>query len=90
MSNKKVITGSGALLSGSATIHAAGTVTQAIDKIEASSKIPEDAKPAIKDFIQEKFNDLQEHVSELMDFPIPDAIAEWWPIVVEILQKIFS
>lgn len=90
MSNKKVITGSATLVSGSATIHGTGTVTQAIDRIEASREIPADAKAAIKDFIHEKFNELQEHASELMDFPVPDAVAEWWPIVIEILKQIFS
>lgn len=90
MSNKKVIPGSGVLVSESGTIHGTGTVTQAIEKIEASSEIPADAKAAIRDFIQEKFNDLQEHASELMDFPVPGEIAEWWPIVVEILQQLFT
>ena len=90
MTDKKVITGSASITLGAATVHATGTVTQAIDKIEASNDIPIDAKNAIKDFIQEKFVELQEFTSDLIDFPIPDEIAEWWPIVVDILLKIFN
>jgi|TARA_R110002074_G_scaffold170005_4_gene332079 hypothetical protein len=88
MDNEKVITGSANITLEGASIHATGTVTEAIDRIEASSKIPEDMKQAIKDFIHEKYNEIQEYAFDLMDFPVPDTIADWWPLIVDLLKPL--
>ncbi|MEJ1465005.1 MAG: hypothetical protein RPU15_17315 [Candidatus Sedimenticola sp. (ex Thyasira tokunagai)] len=66
------------------------TTQEAVNAIETSSEIPVDAKAAIKDFIRENFEALQKQASDLVNFPIPDSIADHWQIVVEILQRIFG
>ena len=60
-----------------------GTVTKAI---EVSSDIPADAKKALKDFVNENFPDLMDHITNIENFPVPENIAEWWPLVVEFLK----
>jgi hypothetical protein len=66
------------------------TKQEAVNAIETSSEIPIDAKAAIKDFIRENFEALQEQAADLINFPIPDSIADNWQIIVEILQRIFG
>lgn len=84
------ITGSLNATIGDVTVSATGTVQDAVNAIEVSSDIPVDAKQAIKDFVQEKFDVLKEHAYDLINFQVPESITEYWPIVVEILQRIFG
>lgn len=84
------ITGSLNVTLDDATLSATGTVEDAVNAIETSNDIPVDVKQAIKDFIQETFEALKEHVSDLLNFPVPESITDYWPIVVEILHRIFG
>jgi len=90
MSNQEGITGSLNVTLDDVIVHATGTVEDAIQAVKNSREIPEDVKPAITDFIQEKFDELLEHADQLFDFPVPEVINEWWPVVISILQRTFS
>lgn len=66
-------------------------IIQEVDKgIEVASKIPTDAKIALKDFIHENIKDIIEKISDLANYPVPDSISEWWPIAAEIIEKIIK
>lgn len=90
MNDKNQITGSLYVTLDDTTLSATATVQDAINAIETSSDIPVDARAAIKDFIRENFEALKEQASDLINFPIPDSITDYWQIVVEILQRIFG
>jgi len=67
-----------------------GTIKDAVNAIEQSGEIPVDVKQAVKDFVHDKFEELKEMSPELMNFPIPDELVEYWPLIVEILQSVFG
>ena len=82
-------------ISGSANIKftATGKLSDALrefdEALELKSQIPRDAYEAIKDFVHENIKDLFAKVQNLDSYEIPEIIAEWWHLVIEILQGIF-
>jgi hypothetical protein len=66
------------------------SVVQAVEAIDRSTNIPPEAKAGIKEFLQEKFQEIVEFVGDITDFPVPTEISEWWPIVVEILNGLMG
>lgn len=88
MVDKNIGTGKGNMSAETATHSASGSVEEAMDAIQANSSIPSDAKRGIKDFVKEKFQELIDFGSDLMQFPVPDWLQDLWPIVVDILSKI--
>ena len=67
-----------------------GIIRQVEDEIEAASQIPPDAKVAIKDYLKENFDEIFEKLSDLENYPAPEFISEWWPLIVEIIQKVIG
>ena len=72
------------------TLSATGTLQNIVNAIDKSDCIPVDAKQAIKDFLRENFESMKEQASDLLSFPVPDSIIEYWPIVVEISQSFLT
>ncbi len=68
------------------TFKATGTVEDAMSAIEISRDIPVDAKQAIKDFVQDKFEEIINFETDLIDFPVPEELIDLWPIVIELLK----
>jgi hypothetical protein len=65
-------------------------VVQASEAIDRSTNIPPEAKAEIKEFLQEKSQEIIEFVGDINDFLVPTEISEWWPIVVEILNGLMG
>ena len=62
------------------------TVEQAV---EIESRIPPDAKQAVKDFIEEQIHQINETVGEFT-FNIPEELGRYMEIILEIIQKIIG
>lgn len=59
-----------------------------LDKIKISDHIPEQATDKAIDFVSEKFEQLLNYTGDLLNFPVPDSFADWWPAIVEIIKNI--
>lgn len=84
------ITGSSNIYLDGVSVSATATVEDAVNAVEVSSDIPPDAKRAFKDFIRENFQSLIENLSNLENYTVPDSLTEYWPIVIEIFQRLFN
>ena len=83
-----MIEGSGNLQSGNASVSGEGIVFKAVQVIESKDVIPTDAKKAIKDYLLEKQQEIMNSLDELDMFSVPDDIAQYWDIVVEVFNSL--
>jgi len=63
---------------------------EVVKAIELSSNISPDAKQAIKDFVKETYKNSWESFEELVSLSPPAEIAEYWELVVELVQMLIK
>ncbi len=86
----KTINIDGGVQSGPASVSGAVNVEDAKNAVDRIQDLPPGASENIKKFIEENFRELVEKVETLLDFPVPESIAEWWPQVVEAITEILK
>ncbi len=55
--------------------------------VECESKIPPDAKQAVRDFIKEQIQQLAEDVDKIV-INVPEELTEYIDVILEIIQKV--
>jgi len=63
------------------------TLEQVIQIIDSKESIPLDARKAIRDFVEDNFQEIVENPNDLTDI-IPDPILEYADIIIEIIRSV--
>lgn len=75
---------------GDCALSAQGTIEQVLKAVQASESIPKEVKPAIRDFLNETWEEVVQNLPDISDIQVPDTIVDYWDIVVEFILKILS
>ena len=61
-----------------------------VNEIKVSSEIPPDAKKAVTEYLKNTFREVWETLGELVELQPPPVVAEYWDIVLAIIQNLFG
>ncbi|MEH6451473.1 MAG: hypothetical protein V7782_00385 [Psychromonas sp.] len=61
-----------------------------LEVVEGVEQIPENAKDAVKDFIETNFNELVENVKDLSDYEISSFVIEQFPEFIGYVEVAFQ
>jgi len=63
---------------------------EVVDAIEVSSEIPPDAKKAVVEFIKDTFKEAWDTLDDLLKLQPPTELADYWDIVITIVQGLIG
>ena len=61
-----------------------------LEVVEGAEQIPEDAKDAVKDFIETNFSELVENMKDVTDYEVSSFVLEKFPEFIEYVEFAFE